>query len=324
MATPMATPIEDTSSSDESGACEVAGTGKFVTELNEYDVLLGRGTGPNNNGGNVKFRDTVEGLKSAYISTASRKAKNRIVRKTVEAVKAKKGRFLSKLKKREIKLLGLPHKSAYEIVTDSVAVEKTKQALRYICYKKDANQRNESSPKLMAKKADSALIGDFLPKRSSKKLSSSVKSKSGLVLKDDPSLKKEGGTPLSAMSALRQPSLQSIAALLATSLGGNTVSAQTPPLLSLNSPQGLTYPGLSGIGALEPALLAALLSRLQPSSPLLSSRSVNVPDRALLAALLHDRDMNKLQAALKAEKLQAALKAEEQYFRLLMLSRPQV
>lgn len=141
---------------------------EYVTEIREHDVLLGRGTGPNNNKGNVVFRIAVEESKAAYTATASRKAKTRIVRETVEAVKAKNGRFLSKLKKYEIKRLGLPQKVVYEVVEDNTAIEKTKQALRYVCYKKDvphkgaqsSSGRKERKRKVSSSDEDSSSSGD--------------------------------------------------------------------------------------------------------------------------------------------------------------------
>jgi hypothetical protein len=147
----------DDLSSDGENAGAI-GTGIYVTELSPHDVLLGRGTGPSKNEGNVNFRIAVEDMKSAYVSTPSRKAKKRIVRKTIKAIKVKNGRFLSKLRKSEIKMLGLSHKIVYEVVSDSVAVEKTKQAIRYIHYKKDAKQDKKKSPDLKAKKAPTSKI----------------------------------------------------------------------------------------------------------------------------------------------------------------------
>ena len=88
-------------------------------------------------------------MKSAYTSTPSRKAKNKLVRKTVDSIKAKSGRFLTKLSKGEKKLLGHPlstHKTVYEVVQDSVAFEKTKQAIRYVHYKKDPTTATKKRP----------------------------------------------------------------------------------------------------------------------------------------------------------------------------------
>ena len=160
----------DEEEDDESEGDELEGpNAKYVTKLRPNDVLLGRGTGPNNNEGNVVFRTAVEELKEPYLSTPSRIKKRQLVRKAVETVKGKNGRFLSRLNKSEIKRLGLlhpenpvlgriasfsksysPSKKAkkgrklgpvYQVVDDEVAMEKTKQALRYICYKKDNPNR---------------------------------------------------------------------------------------------------------------------------------------------------------------------------------------
>ena len=112
------------------------GTGEYVTELGSFDVLLGRGTGPSMHEGNVHFRLAVEDLKPSYVSTNSRKRKKELVRKAVHTIQAKNGRFLTKLTKGEMKALGLKGKAAYEVVRDIVAMEKTKQAIRYVHYKK--------------------------------------------------------------------------------------------------------------------------------------------------------------------------------------------
>lgn len=133
---------DDTNSGD--GEESTPGTGQYVTHLGPYDVLLGRGTGPSMHEGNVRFRQTVEDLKPAYVSTTSRKAKKDLVRRIVTAIKAQNGRFLTKLHKSETKMLGLDM-AAYEVVRDSVAFEKTKQAIRYVHYKKEPAAARSSS-----------------------------------------------------------------------------------------------------------------------------------------------------------------------------------
>lgn len=123
----------------------------YVTKLGSNDVLLGRGTGPSMNEGNINFRMAVEEMKPAYVSTPSRKAKKEIIRRTIKAIKAKNGRFLCKLSRSEIKGLGLPYKVAYEVVPDSIAIEKTKQAIRYIHYKKEPKQGLSGSSSFQTK-----------------------------------------------------------------------------------------------------------------------------------------------------------------------------
>jgi hypothetical protein len=116
--------------------------GTYITQLGENDVLLGRGTGPCSHEGNVRFRDVIEAMRPQYVATPSRKAKTKVVLKTVETIKAKNGRFLRKVKERKMKAIRIPQKELYEIVPDDIAFEKTKQAIRYVHYRKDAYGRN--------------------------------------------------------------------------------------------------------------------------------------------------------------------------------------
>jgi hypothetical protein len=132
-------------------------TGTYATGVGTHDVLLGRGTGPSMNKGNIVFREGVEKLKRSYIATSSRKVKKQIVRKIVKDIKNKKGRFLNKLTKNEIKMLGLSPKDLYEVVPDEVALEKAKQAIRYVHYKKDASTRKKS-PNLSSMKAPGKVL----------------------------------------------------------------------------------------------------------------------------------------------------------------------
>ena len=56
---------------------------QVITELNAEDVLLGRGAGPNEHAGNIKFRMVVAEFKPSYLATTNRKEKNKIARKAV-------------------------------------------------------------------------------------------------------------------------------------------------------------------------------------------------------------------------------------------------
>lgn len=128
----------------ENGGGDELTTRTYVTEIGPHDVLLGRGTGPCSNRGNVQFRHIVRKMKAEYVSTASRKTKNKLILKTIQVIKAKNGRFLSKLSKGETEVLGLGCREAYQIIPDSMAAEKTKQAIRYFHYRKNAPEKTES------------------------------------------------------------------------------------------------------------------------------------------------------------------------------------
>jgi hypothetical protein len=60
----------------------------LVTEVAAQDVLLGRGTGPNEHIGNCTFRDEVEKRKEAYSRADNRVLKEMLIRQTIALVNA--------------------------------------------------------------------------------------------------------------------------------------------------------------------------------------------------------------------------------------------
>lgn len=84
-------PRERPWSAADSDRCEC------VFEVKSDDVLLGRGSGPNDHVGNIKFRDLVHERKSEYLSTNHRQTKALIAKDIVDQVYARGGRFLKKL-----------------------------------------------------------------------------------------------------------------------------------------------------------------------------------------------------------------------------------
>mmetsp|Transcript_9954 Transcript_9954/g.24834 ORF Transcript_9954/g.24834 Transcript_9954/m.24834 type:complete len:618 (-) Transcript_9954:1517-3370(-) len=145
-------PRPRTWSAAESDKCEC------VLQVQPDDVLLGRGSGPNDHVGNIKFRDLVHERKAEYLSTNHRQTKALIAKDIVDQVYGRGGRFLKKLSHTEAskvlpKLLaenGLDDAEndrtdsdkpgpcdVYQIQKHSTVMEKAKQALRQ-------NQRNTS------------------------------------------------------------------------------------------------------------------------------------------------------------------------------------
>ena len=99
---------------------------QYVTELQPHDVLFGRGSGPNDHEGNVRFRQYVADRKAAYMATNHRATKTNIAREIVNLVQQQNGRFLKKIE-------GSGEEAApecYEVVDDDTIMEKAKQALR--------------------------------------------------------------------------------------------------------------------------------------------------------------------------------------------------
>jgi hypothetical protein len=124
---------------------EAAALGVVLT-LGENDVLLGRGTGPNENRGNIGFREIIkELLKEAKEdnTVSEKKFRFKLARNIVDIVKAKNGCFLRQLTKAEVNALQrhrTPSSSTtatrvsqdlYAVVPDKIAIVKTRQAFRF-------------------------------------------------------------------------------------------------------------------------------------------------------------------------------------------------
>ncbi|KAL7559101.1 hypothetical protein ACA910_017513 [Epithemia clementina (nom. ined.)] len=103
----------------------------IVTKLGPFDVLFGRGSGPNDHEGNIRFRKLVAERKEEYMATNHRMTKAKIAREIVDAVLRENGRFLKKIEPEEAKVVGLPEGlDAWTSVDDDTIMEKAKQALR--------------------------------------------------------------------------------------------------------------------------------------------------------------------------------------------------
>lgn len=104
---------------------------QYVTSITPSDVLFGRGSGPNDHEGNVKFREIVSQRKGEYMATNHRQTKAKIAKEIVDTVLNNNGRFLKKLEPSEIQKLGFDTEhDLYTIVDDDTIMEKAKQALR--------------------------------------------------------------------------------------------------------------------------------------------------------------------------------------------------
>ena len=128
----------------EKDAAAKAASRVLIRELNDNDVLQGRGSGSMQNAGNIKFRNLVEKLRPSYVATSSRKEKAKMISDMVKLIQSRKGRFLQRLDGEEAKEMGLNTESTgnaedqdhYVEMTDEEAAEKAKQAIRYVHYKK--------------------------------------------------------------------------------------------------------------------------------------------------------------------------------------------
>lgn len=104
---------------------------QYIYELNDRDVLCGRGSGPNDRVGNIEFRNLVLSRKAEYLAAPSRDVKGRIANEVVDAVRSSGGRFIKKLNAKQLQEKGFKKDmNVYELADESTVLEKAKQTLR--------------------------------------------------------------------------------------------------------------------------------------------------------------------------------------------------
>ncbi len=117
---------------------------RVYTELGNDDVLLGRGTGPNEFEGNIRFRRLVAEVAMGTAPKELLSSKPALSRKVVDEVTSRGGKFVRKLSKTDV--VALPNftakkdssvsrierrKDVYVEVPAAVAIEKAKQSFRH-------------------------------------------------------------------------------------------------------------------------------------------------------------------------------------------------
>jgi hypothetical protein len=103
---------------------------RYITELNENDVLLGKGFPIINNPGNVKYRELILANKEKYISTSRHAMKDEIARSIFDTIAERGGRFLRRAESCPSKKAAGTPMDAWEIVDEETSMHKIKQALR--------------------------------------------------------------------------------------------------------------------------------------------------------------------------------------------------
>lgn len=104
---------------------------QYVQDLKEQDVVLGRGSGPNDRTGNIEFRNLIITRKAEYLAAKTREIKGRIAAEVVNSVRERGGRFLRKLTPTQAKDAGFNRgEEVYELADEPTVMEKAKQTLR--------------------------------------------------------------------------------------------------------------------------------------------------------------------------------------------------
>jgi hypothetical protein len=136
-------------------------------EITRNDVLLGRGAASDRFEGNIQFRTLIRARKNEYSSSMNPNGKAFIAQQIVQTIQANQGRFL-----RKVKLSRSAEPLKWEIVSDSVAVEKVNQAFRDMDHRASMSRRGNddlTDPLSAPPMVDSSLIlsagAETLPQR---------------------------------------------------------------------------------------------------------------------------------------------------------------
>ena len=105
--------------------------GTIIVDLEDNDVLLGRGSGVNDHIGNIKFRNLISLYRERYLATSNRAKKRHIAVEILDDVRRKEppGRFLERVVAGKITER---NKQLWIVVTEDKTLEKIKQALRQL------------------------------------------------------------------------------------------------------------------------------------------------------------------------------------------------
>jgi hypothetical protein len=123
----------------------------LVHEVGVNDVLLGRGTGPNENQGNVRFRRLLEEMvERLQYPKSSMISKTAVATEVLQTIKERNGRFVRKLTSEERrsvlgKLSGKNKKGKNDdiflVVAEKLALEKIRQSFRFQLNSTKSNHR---------------------------------------------------------------------------------------------------------------------------------------------------------------------------------------
>ena len=102
----------------------------YITQPSPSDVLCGRGSGPNDYEGNIRFSSLCEERKNEYLATNSVAAKTKITNDVIGLISIANGRFLERIKPDWTTRIGLKKKTkAWTVASDKTIMEKVKQTL---------------------------------------------------------------------------------------------------------------------------------------------------------------------------------------------------
>jgi hypothetical protein len=102
----------------------------LITTIKQDDVLMGRGSGPNEFVGNQRFRSLVNARKEEYKSASKNKVKTKIAKEIMYKIRARGGRFLKQVETGTPVINYVVEEAVWCEVEEKIALEKCKQTLR--------------------------------------------------------------------------------------------------------------------------------------------------------------------------------------------------
>jgi hypothetical protein len=150
IASPTSTAEGRKASGGDTADSPVAGT--IVEFPTQFDVMMGRGIGPNEHPGNRRYRTIVHSFQPEYLATKKRKEKEKIARKAIRTVKANGARFIKPVEgalatdsNKEGPKGKNKHSKRWVVVEKETVLEKTKQALRFVGHYHNKNRKSGDS-----------------------------------------------------------------------------------------------------------------------------------------------------------------------------------
>jgi hypothetical protein len=270
---------------------------EIVSEVSDEDVLLGRGTGPNEQSGNIRFRALVRRvLQGADLANLDGKLKANLAREILNSVKSRNGRFLKPNPRG-----GNARGRSFVVVSDSVALDKIKQSFRHQLRVLGVTEGESAAGKAAAAAAESArqvssglanvaamyssipfsaLASSSSPREPSQDLSSLAGSNLNLLLRDQFLEKKLLDHAYASQVAATSRTLQE-AAMLSTALNPamvavvNSLANAKAEATIRQASSTLSLPTSAGAGAVSP-LLSNSFHLLENNNSLVSSGTLGL------------------------------------------------
>jgi hypothetical protein len=140
--------------------------GVVITELNNFDVLLGRGMPILKQTGNNRFRTSIANHRDEYRAVNRHTHKDEIARRIMLTIRALGGRFLRTIESAKDKAINNIDENvpAWVVVDEETSLQKVKQALRELPWNSESAKKRKNAKRSLdsvsSHSAGSQLLGE--------------------------------------------------------------------------------------------------------------------------------------------------------------------